>query len=207
MRTMMSSPSETRASLILRLPDPTDRLAWDEFVAIYGPLVYRLARRQGLQGAAADDRVPEGLAAGTRSGQWLERPDRGSFRAWLLRIARNTAINFLTRPKHRPQALGGEDAMRAVTECVAEESDASREFDWEYRREVFRWAAEQVQAVVTDETWRAFWLTSVEEQSVSDTAERLGVSVGSVYIARCRVMNRLRELAKRFEKLDECDRP
>jgi RNA polymerase sigma-70 factor (ECF subfamily) len=201
---MMSSPPDTRASLILRLPDQADSVAWDEFVAIYSPLVYRLARRQGLQAADADDLVQEVMGAVTRSVEgWLERADRGRFRAWLLRIARNTAINFLTRRKHRPQAIGGENVVRAVAECI-EDSDASREFDWEYRREVFRWAAEQVQTVVTDETWRAFWLTSVEEQSVADTAQRLGLSVGSVYIARSRVMSRLRELVRQF---DECERP
>lgn len=52
---MLPSPPETRASLIVRLRDVADVAAWDEFVAIYGPLVYRLAIRQGLQAADAED--------------------------------------------------------------------------------------------------------------------------------------------------------
>ncbi len=85
---MIPSPPETRASLILRLPNAADVAAWDELVAIYGPLVFRLAVRQGLQPADADDLVQEVFSAVARSvSQWLDRQDRGSFRAWLLRIA------------------------------------------------------------------------------------------------------------------------
>ena len=69
---LMPSPPETRASLILRLPDAADARAWDEFAAVYAPLVYRLARRQGLQPADADDLVQEVLSAVARSVEgWL----------------------------------------------------------------------------------------------------------------------------------------
>jgi RNA polymerase sigma-70 factor (ECF subfamily) len=103
----MPSLPDTRASLIVRLPDAADARAWDDFVAVYAPLVYRLARRTGLQPADADDVVQEVLAAVARSVDgWLGRSDRGPYRAWLLRIARNLAINALTRPKNRPVATG-----------------------------------------------------------------------------------------------------
>ena len=69
---LMPSPPETRASLILRLPDAADARAWDEFAAVYAPLVYRLARRHGLQPADADDLVQEVLRAVARSVEaWL----------------------------------------------------------------------------------------------------------------------------------------
>ena len=101
----MTSPPETRASLIVRLPDPADARAWDEFAAVYAPLIYRLARRHGLQPADADDLVQEVFSSVSRSVQaWLRKDGRGPFRAWLLRIAKNVALNFLTRPKHRPIA-------------------------------------------------------------------------------------------------------
>ena len=88
-----------------------------------------------------------------------------------------------------------------LAEVPAPESQLSSEFDLEYRREVFRWAAEQVRDAVADTTWHAFWLTQMESLSIAEAAERLGISVGNVYIGRSRVMTRLKELVKQFEEV------
>ncbi len=200
---MLPSPPETRASLILRLPDPADVAAWDELVCIYGPLVFRLARRQGLQAADADDLVQEVFSAVARSvATWLERTDRGKFRAWLLRIARNVAVNFLTRRRHRAWGTGGAEADFELTLLPNTNDPLSSQFDLEYRREIFRWAAEQVQSAVSETTWQAFWLTHVENRAVRDVATQLGISVGQVYIGRSRVMSRLRTLVQKFEEVE-----
>ena len=55
----MDEPPATRRSLIVKLRDPADAGAWCEFVALYEPLVYRLARRKGLQDADARDLCQE----------------------------------------------------------------------------------------------------------------------------------------------------
>lgn len=199
---MLQSPSETRASLILRLPNAADAAAWDELVAIYGPLVFRMAVRQGLQAADADDLVQNVFAAIARSvAEWLERPDRGKFRAWLLRIARNAAVNFLTRRGGGPLGTGDDKVAQLLGEVPAPESQLSSEFDLEYRREVFHWAAEQVRDSVADNTWQSFWLTQMENLPIAEAAERLGISVGNIYIGRSRVMTRLKELVKQFEEV------
>ena len=92
---MSINPPETRASLILRLQDAADIVAWDEFAEIYAPVVFRSARRMGLQEADAEDVVQEVLAAVAVSvAKWIQREDHGPFRAWLVRIARNTSIDF-----------------------------------------------------------------------------------------------------------------
>lgn len=195
----MSSLPETRASLILRLPDGADVRAWDEFAAVYGPLVYRLARRQGLQPADADDLVQEVLSAVARAvGSWLNNGQRGPFRAWLLKISKNMALNFLSRPRHQPIAAGGSDMLRGLAQQVDPATAASGDFDLEYRRELFRWAASQIRDVVSESTWQAFWRTAVEEQPIEAVAKELNQTVGSVYIARSRVMARLRDLVRSF---------
>lgn len=202
---MLSPVPETRASLILRLTDRMDIEAWDEFVQLYGPVVYRLARRRGLQPADADDLVQEVFSVVARSvEQWLERVDRGSFLAWLLTIARNTTINFLTRRRHQRMGAGGESAAAALAECADSKAEVSREVDLEYRRRLFAVACERIQARVSESTWRAFWMTSVEQTSIEQAAAALQISVGNVYIARSRVMARLREIVQQYEERSSC---
>lgn len=197
---MIPSPPETRASLILRLPDAADVAAWDEVLTIYGPLVYRLALRQGLQQTDAEDLVQEVFTAIARSvSKWLERTDRGKFRAWLLRIARNTAINLLTRRPKGAIGAGGDDAVRSLAEIPHPSPELSNQFDLAYRRDVFRWAAQRVQESVTEPTWQAFWLTQVEGRPIADAARQVEMSVGAVYVARSPVMTRLRELVSQLE--------
>src|SRR5262245_47860838 len=129
----MASVPETRASLLVRLPDRADVVAWDEFIGIYGPLVYRLARRHGLQWADADDLVQEVLAAVSRSVQaWLEKPEHGQFRAWLFRIARNITVNFLTRPRYRVLGTGDSEVARLLREHADSQADPASEFELEY---------------------------------------------------------------------------
>jgi len=200
---VMPSLPETRASLICRLPDAADGRAWDDFIGLYGPLVYRLARRHGLQPADSDDVVQDVLAAVARSVEsWLARSERGPFRAWLLRIARNVAINALTRPRHRASGTGNSDMAQLLLQHPDPNGDAASEYDLEYRRELFRWAAERVRGEVADRTWQAFWLSAIEEQPIAAVASELKMSVGSIYIARSRVMTRLREKVQEFEERD-----
>jgi len=184
----------------MRLKDAADVAAWDEVAAVYGPLVFRMAQRQGLQAADADDVVQDVFAAVAKSvSDWVDQPQRGRFRLWLLGIMRNIAINVLTRRPHGSVGRGGDDPIDALAKVPEPSGPLSSQFDLEYQREVYRWAAEQVRDSVAKVTWDAFYLTHMEGVPIENAAKQLGISVGNVYIARSRVMSRLRELAKEFE--------
>ena len=79
----------------------------------------------------------------------------------------------------------------------------SLEFDNEYRNEVFRWAAERVRCEFRETTWQAFWRTCVLNEPIPEVAEYLGMSPGSVYVARSRVIGRLRQSVEEFEAQHE----
>ncbi|MCA9191724.1 MAG: sigma-70 family RNA polymerase sigma factor [Planctomycetales bacterium] len=197
---MLPSPPETRASLILRLQDAADVAAWEEVMAIYGPLVVRMAQQQGLQLADAEDVAQDVFSAVVSSiERWCEQPKRGRFRGWLLSITRHIAINALTRRPKGTVGVGGWTATDPLHNIPAQDAILSSQFDYEYQREVYRWAAEQVRQCVSDKTWEAFRLSHVEDKRISEVAQQLGMSNGNVYICRSRVMSRLRDVVRQFE--------
>ncbi len=196
---MLPSPPETRASLILRLQDAADVAAWEEFVELYSPVIFRVAVGRGFQAADAENIVQEVLLAVARSvTQWLERTDRGSFRAWLLRIARNQAFDLINARATRTLGTDGAEAQQLLGELPAT-SELSSDLDFEYERAVFQWAADHVRDSVAEHTWQAFWLTRVEGLSVEEAADKLKIRPGNIYFARSRVMTRIKELVKQYE--------
>jgi RNA polymerase sigma-70 factor (ECF subfamily) len=188
----------TRHSLIVKLRDPANSAEWSEFVALYEPLVYRLAHRKGLQDADAQDLCQEVFRAVARAvDRW--DPARGQFRAWLSQIARNLLINFLTRGRNQPRGSGGTSMQELLDAQPASDPSATALFEAEYERQLFRWAAEDIRGEFAPATWQSFWMTAVEDRKPADAAQSLGLSVGAVYVARSRVLARLK---KRIEQLE-----
>lgn len=189
----MHPTPETRPSLLLRLRDPHDERAWCEFVEIYEPLIERLARRKGLQHADVRELVQDVLVAVSGA---IDRFDTdrsaGSFRGWLFRISRNLMINLLKREGRHAAGSGNSDFQRFLEEQPDPTCDQTAEFDLEYRRQLFHWAAERVRDSFQETTWLAFWRTCVEQQPIEDAGRELGMSRAAVYVARSRVMARLR---------------
>jgi RNA polymerase sigma-70 factor (ECF subfamily) len=184
----------------MRLKNAEDVATWNDFVTIYAPVIFRVASRHGFQTADAENLIQEVLLSISRAlPQWLQREDRGSFRAWLLKIARNEAVDMLTRRATRPLGKDGLEAERLLAEVPDHRGDLSSQFDLEYEQAVFQWAAAQVRDSVSDTTWQSFWLTHVEGISVDTAAKQLNMRTGTVYVARGRVMNRIQELVQQFE--------
>ena len=133
---MTHSPT-TRSSLLLRLRDPEDHEAWIDFVTLYEPAVYRLLRRHGLQDVDARDVMQELFLTVSRSiDQWDPAKDRGSFRAWLRRVARNRVINWVKHRERRVVATGGSGLQSMLDMLPASDEPETVEFDHELRRNV-----------------------------------------------------------------------
>jgi RNA polymerase sigma-70 factor (ECF subfamily) len=188
---MADSPT-TRPSLLVRLRDARDADAWQQFVELYGPIVYRFARRHRLQDADAADLTQEVLRAVTTGMVRFDYdPQHGSFRGWLFTLAHHRLIDLLNRRRRQEQDSGDSATHRLLDEQPAHESEDV--WNQEHERQVFAWAAEQVRGQFTETTWRAFWQTAVDGRDAAAVAEELNLSVGAVYIAKSRVQARLRE--------------
>jgi RNA polymerase sigma-70 factor (ECF subfamily) len=187
--------------LIVKLRDPADTVAWREFLAIYEPFIYRLASRKGLQDADARDLCQEVFCAVAGAIEhWT--PSRGSFRAWLSRIARNLLINALTRRPFPACRSGGTSVQEFLEAQPGADMSATALVEREYRKHLFCWAAAEVREQFTPATWRAFWETAVEGRLPNEIAAELRISVGAVYIARSRVLSRLKQ---RIEQLGDAE--
>jgi len=192
----------TRASLLLRLCDKEDHEAWIEFVTLYEPVVYHLLRQHGLQDADARDVMQELLLTVSRSiDRWDPQKQRGSFRGWLRRVACNLVIDWLRQPGRRAIPAGGGDLQVLLDALPAADDPDSIEFDREVRRALFHRAGQHVRSEVHRTTWEAFWETAVMGMSVADAATKLGMSVGAVRVARCRVLARVRATIAEWEEL------
>lgn len=191
----------TRRSLVLRLRNADDEAAWGEFVELYEPLVYGIARKKGLQDADALDLCQDVFRAVAGAiGRYDPDPARGSFRGWLFRIARNLVVNFLAAQHRQPRGAGSTSVQELLEAQPSCDPRAREEYEIEFERRAFRWAADAVRHEFTVTTWQAFWLTGVENRPVAEVAQELGLSAGAVYIARSRVLARLRE---RVQQLTE----
>ncbi|TVQ03125.1 MAG: sigma-70 family RNA polymerase sigma factor [Planctomycetaceae bacterium] len=180
---------ETRASLLMRLRSAEDTAAWADFLAIYEPVIYRLARARGLQDADAREVTQDVLLAVAGAIHRFDPTGKPRFAGWLARITRNAAIDRIRRSSLR--GGGGSDFFRLL-EQVPDTSDESSLFELERRRALFRFAAARVRETVSDSSWQAFWATAVEGQEPAGVAKRLRVSVGAVYVARCRVLAKIK---------------
>lgn len=197
---MTESPT-TRVSLLVRLRDPQDRQAWAQFVDLYAPLVYGFARKHGLQDADAADLTQGVLRAVSVSAGRLEYdPQRGSFRGWLFTIVRNQLRTFLSARRPGLNQGSGDEAMQRLLEAQeAPGADPARLWEQEWERQLFAWAVEQIRPRFHEATWQAFWQTAVEGDSPHNVARGLGLSQAAVYLARSRVMARLRELIRQVQ--------
>jgi RNA polymerase sigma-70 factor, ECF subfamily len=196
----MTPTPTTRASLLFRLRDSQDHEAWVEFVEIYEPVIYRQLRKCGLQDADARELMQEFLIAVSRQIEhWELATERGSFRGWLRRVTRNLVINWMRHGQRRMIALGGPESQSLFDDIAAEHCPESIEFDTELRRSTFQRASETVRQEQSPKTWQAFWSTAVDGKTPAIAAKELGMSVGAVRVAKCRVLARLKEVVSTLE--------
>lgn len=192
----MTEFPETNDKLLAAIKSPENLTAWEDFVVMYRPLIYRMARRRGMQDADAQD-VTQVILAQVSSAIERYQPQPGSrFRNWLRRVARNAIVTALVRSPE-DLAAGGTDGQNHLNAHAQAVSAIDEELIVEMMREQYLRAAAIVRTEVNTETWLAFEMTALQGVTCEEAAHAIGKSVGTVYAARSRVIKRLRDqLAK-----------
>jgi RNA polymerase sigma-70 factor (ECF subfamily) len=194
----------TRASLLIRLRDRTDQSAWNEFVAVYGPVIYRFARNRGLQDADAADMMQDVLRSVTGAIDRLDYdPRQGRFRGWLFTITRNRVMTLLASRQGKARGTGNSDVNSLLAAQPDQHGGPDADWELEYRRSQTAQAMEQVRSEFSDKVWNAFWATAVDARPADEAGRELGMSTGAVYVAKSRVLARLREVVQRRLEEDE----
>ena len=187
-----ANPGST-ASNLLGLVKANEGPAWRRLAALYTPLVYSWARHAGLQAEDASDVVQEVFRAVlTHIADYEAGPGPGSFRAWLWTITRNKLNDHWRRQRRQPVAVGGSDAQERLLESPAPECPQDEE-PAGAGGGVLQRALERIRPRFEERTWQAFYRVTAEGQGPAEVAAALGMSVNAVYVARSRVLARLRQ--------------
>ena len=181
-------PSSTSPSLLIRLRNPQDHDAWQQFLDVYSPVVRAYCFQRSIQVADADDIVQEimaRLAGAIKSFDY--DPAKGLFRAWLGTIAANQIKTFLAKGARRV------DAEVASTASFATYEDPDSEWVAIFSERVFTVACHQVRQEVSDVAWKIFEATWIRKEQASQVAKRFGITTHADYVNKSRVLKRMEE--------------
>ena len=107
--------------------------------------------------------------------------------------------NFLESSRRRPRGTGDSGAQAALERHPGPEAEDDA-WDREYERRTFLWAVDQVKGEFQPSTWQAFWQTAVEAKNAKDVGEKLKMTPGAVYVAKSRVLARIRDAVQGLER-------
>jgi RNA polymerase sigma-70 factor, ECF subfamily len=188
-----SGESGTSSSLLRRtIHGDTD--AWERLVSLYGPLVYGWCRRWGLQPSEAENVSQEVFLRLFRRLDRFHRDKKGdTFRGWLYVTTRNCFVDLVRKRRVEGVAAGGTSAKERMEQVVCEDDESAEASLAEDRAQLYRRATELMRREFNERDWAAFHAVVLENRPAAEVATRLNVTVNVVYLAKSRIMRRLRE--------------
>jgi RNA polymerase sigma-70 factor (ECF subfamily) len=177
----------TPFSLLERLRQPGERAAWDRFIELYSPLLYHWARHVGLQDGDASDLVQDVLMILVQKMPEFRYDPNKSFRSWLRTVTLNRWRD--NRKRRDQQPLHGN--AHVLEELASPDSDDGF-WEAEYRRQLVAQGLAAIRAEFQAATWQACWEFAVVGKPAGQVAAELNITENAVYLAKGRVMRRLR---------------
>jgi RNA polymerase sigma-70 factor (ECF subfamily) len=170
--------------------------AWYRLNEIYGPMIQRWLRHNGLNPTDADDVAQNVLMVVSNKIPMFERRREGSFRNWLRQITVNCLRDYRRKHWRHASARGGDDIIEMLNNLEDPTSGLSRMWDAEHDSHVLKYAMREVQPDFTPQTWRAFYATTIDGMTPKEVAAELGITENAVSIAKSRVTSRVRKIVQ-----------
>ncbi len=177
----------THTSLLVRLRSSEDSVAWNRFVKLYSPLVHYWVSRLGVEPQHRFDVCQEVFLVLVNRSSWLGTSRPTSFRAWLHTVTANKCHDLRRKQQRKCEPESRADLDRELPDPNDHLSEQ------EYRSYLSRAALQLMQDCFSETTWRACWEHVANGRPAPEVARELGISVNSVYLARGRVLKRLRQ--------------
>lgn len=196
---MIGGMNSTSLSILERARSRDGESAWRAFAAIYSPLLRTWIARYEVAENDADDLVQEVLLfVGEHLPDFEHNGRTGAFRNWLRQALVYRLRKFWNDRRRRPAGYGTGDsrAVDLLNELEDPKSSQSQLWNREHDRHVLSQLMSQLRSEFAGTTWEAFRLTAIEGEKASDVTEKLGMTANAVWVAKSRVMRRLRQLSE-----------
>jgi RNA polymerase sigma-70 factor (ECF subfamily) len=192
----------TTSTILDYLGDFRSEEAWSQLTARFRAPIISFAMKLGLPPPDAEDVAQETLLAfaeAYHSGGYDR--SKGRLSHWLFGIAYRQAAQARRKLARREARVARHSDQCSFWSSIPAEKEASISWDAEWERAIFARCLEQVRQEVEPTTYRAFRMLVLEERGPEETASTLGLTRNAVFIAKHRVLKRLRRLQLEFEDI------
>jgi RNA polymerase sigma-70 factor (ECF subfamily) len=188
---------DTSVSLLDRLQQVPDGEAWAQLLNVYEPLLRTWLRIYDVPDHDADDLVQDVLMALAKDLPSFDHSGRvGAFRAWLRTILLNRLRNYWRTCRNAPQPRGDSSAQQLLEQLADPGSALTERWNREHDQHVARHLLSLAQPQFSTKTWSAFSRVTLDAEPPEVVAAELGMTTNSVFVAKSRVLRRLRLIAE-----------
>jgi RNA polymerase sigma-70 factor (ECF subfamily) len=172
---------------LLRVRNPNDVEAWEDFMSIYAAIVRGYCLQRRMQASDVDDITQDVMATVAEKIRSFEYdPAKGRFRAWLGTVTINRIRDWIGRNGKLPSPL-----LNIDTDEKAAYQDPDSTWVAIFSEQIFRKACQRVRGGFADLTWDSFEATWIRNEAPAQVAKVLGIPIHSVYVNKSRVLKRL----------------
>lgn len=174
--------------------------AWKTFTDHFYPVIFGFAKKMGLSSTDAEDAAQETIFQFFR----LYRADRfqrekGHLSHWIFGVARNVIRDYIKKKPKEYKVPDNHD-QTSFWAAVPDEKAILHTWQMQWQREILSRCLRQARNEVDEKTFRAFEMYAIAQRPVKTVCEELDMTPNAVYIAKNRVLSKMRELKKHYDQ-------